>query len=402
MIPTDSKSSTSCTEDTITKEGDLSPSVDADEVDDSTPTVASISRSSVDTSTTDDEDETHRKESHQEDLDVDYLDVGFMFDTNTHVDMKRFEWTCRDALDRRDSVEGRRGDEDESALEGCGNARLIHVSVQCINDEPGAVQSGHYIWPGAQLMVRYLIQEQEQRQRPQPTSILELGAGCALASLAALQLYQTSLSCIVVTDHDPGTLVRARNNYESTLEDLLDAHSETEDDFNSMINDIASIPFFVQPLEWGELKKDPRTSPGAKKRSSETGDCVLIQEFLMEHTADSSDQVDLVLATDVLSCPEVVEPLFHTVVKFLKKPEVSLCPDEEKDSKLSSGSQYTPRFLLSQSFGTDDDSLESRVDRVCGELGLKREILWEGDGRQRVEEFRFDEKTGDDDTLEQD
>jgi len=75
-----------------------------------------------------------------------------------------------------------------------------------------------------------------------------LGAGCALLSLTALQLWHDSLQCVVVTDHDPGALERAKDNRETTLEDLLES-TETEEEQLDCINGLASIPILFETLE---------------------------------------------------------------------------------------------------------------------------------------------------------
>ena len=141
----------------------------------------------------------------------------------------------------------------------------IQVTVQAIDDEPGALQSGHYLWPAATLLAEYLVEhplypneitsptasstpEKTKTKKQAVQSVVELGAGNALASLTALQLWQRQLECVVVTDRDPTVLERARSNYESTLYEIYN-DTRSEDGLNCAINDLGSIPVVFETLE---------------------------------------------------------------------------------------------------------------------------------------------------------
>ena len=302
------------------------------------------------------------------------------------------------------------------------NSKRIEVVLDAADDDPGAVQSGHYLWPAATLLAEYLVQhynnykddddssfnpssssplQQQQHRPPLPVAVVELGAGCALCSWTAWQLWATSLQCLIVTDHDPGTLERARANQETTLEALLDQESLTEDDFNSTINTLGSIPTQFECLEWGQ--------------NIET-----IQDILAERTVPSQRHVNYILGSDLIYDQAVVEPLFRTAQQLLwiePGRRVVVDPNNHSDSwsRRSSTSHNTGvpttmrrssssttsttgggggggdgnhgRFLLSQSF-TYDDATEEEIQRCCQELGLVRTILWEKDeGKQRIQEF---------------
>jgi len=254
-------------------------------------------------------------------------DVGFMFEGNQPTELQRFVWSTP-------------------------QAKQIQVMLQVINDDPGAVQSGHYLWPGAQLLVEYLIQQESQLQ---PTCILELGAGCALAALAALQIWATSLQCLIVSDHDPGVLERARNNYESTLEEILDM-SVTEEALNTAINDLGSIPVEFCECEWNNSTNLQQ-----------------MESLLSEHTMPEMNKFDLILGTDLIYDVSVVQPLLTTAYKMLAS-----------DNKPS-------RFLLSQSF-VYEEATEQEIDAVCQQLGLERTILQDDEnGQQRIQEFQVKE-----------
>lgn len=222
----------------------------------------------------------------------------------------------------------------------------IHVTLHVIDDEPGAVQSGHYLWPAAKLLTEYLI---HQYPASPPTSMLELGAGTALASLAALQLWHNRLQTVLVTDHDPGCLERARGNYESTMEELLD---ECPDDnvINEKINTIASIPVCFLECEWGKEK-----------------DAEILRENLLEHVVPERKEVDLIIGTDLIYDVAVVEPLFTTAATMMQKPHGA--------------------FLLAQSFEYDQQT-EEEIDQQCEIWNLQRTICLE-DGARRIQQFQW-------------
>jgi Lysine methyltransferase len=277
-----------------------------------------------------------------------FTDVGFMFEANQPVRTERFQWTVPVP----------------AKLSGA-DARDIAVTLNVANDSPGAVQSGHYLWPAAALLCGYLVADFESSTAATlnaPVSVVELGAGCALVSLTVLQLWQESLQCVCVTDHDPGTLIRARDNLETTIQSLL-GDCEDDDHLNAAINSIVSIPVLFEPLKWGD------------KVAVNT----LLQGKIKDHVVPSQDFdpattapfVDVVLGSDLIYCVEVVQPLFETAAQLL-----------------GSGTGRG-RFLLSQSFRYDS-ATEIEIDRLCSSMGLSRAIVLDVDnGSKRVQAFTF-------------
>lgn len=231
------------------------------------------------------------------------------------------------------------------------SGRSATVALSAINEEPGAVQSGHYLWPSAKMLANYLVSKENEGvvSHDSISTVLELGAGCALASLVALQIWEPSLQCLVVTDHDPSVVERARNNYESTLNAIYDESSE--DDLNACINTYGAIPVVFKPLKWGV---DDNVDN--------------IREQISEHTNSHQDRVDVILATDVIYSIDNVEPLFYSVERLLLKKG---------------------RFLLAQSFAFDKET-EELIDSVCKQKNFQRTTLVEdqGDGHQ-IQEFRY-------------
>jgi predicted nicotinamide N-methyase len=138
-------------------------------------------------------------------------DMGFMFEGSEASTLKRFEWTKTEFEEEFFKL---------MCLACCRKESepvkmSVYAALNVVDKDPGAVQSGHYLWPAAPALVKYLVSEKSSL-----SSIVKLGAGCALASLVALQLFSNTLSCVIVTDHDPGALQRARENCTSTLEQL--------------------------------------------------------------------------------------------------------------------------------------------------------------------------------------
>jgi len=190
-----------------------------------------------------------------------------------------------------------------------------------------------------------------------PRNCLELGAGCALLSLTALQLWHDSLQCVVVTDHDPGALERAKDNRETTLEDLLES-TETEEEQLDCINGLASIPILFETLEWGSED----TAQCIARAAAEHTSPLSLQNHDQEHEKKGNPNhdternfFDLLLGSDLIYCHDVVEPLFRTV-SFFMSPGGS--------------------FLLSQSITSSyNDEIDDAIDKICQKLNLQRSVL---------------------------
>lgn len=387
----------------------ISSKKDDDDDDDSTTEEPSLMGTTAESSTpsateTEAEDDDDDNNDDEEDNLGDA--VGFLFEGNYPTTLRKFHWIIPSAAASGPPL----------SPAGAGGQRRkkqreIWVAVECIDDEPGAIRSGHYLWPGATLLVDYIIgnlttKQQDSDEATTTTtrsnaldirddeniiSIVELGSGCGLASLAALQAWQTSLQCLVVTDHDSGVLDRARDNYESTLAEILRG-SQTEDELNNVINDIASIPVRFQRLRWG--------NSSSKSKTSRQQGVQAVRELLEENTNDGSTGADLIIGTDLIDCTKIVEPLLTTAAQLMKEPRISSSSSGDKDDNDGGG-----RLWLSQSFAFDDE-IEDVINITCEKLGLIRTILYEagggggdGDGgpgrrKRRIQEFRHRRSDG--------
>lgn len=229
-----------------------------------------------------------------------FTDMGFMFEGAEPSILETFQWTMDDD-------------------------RIIKISLKRADGDPGAVQSGHYLWPAAPALAGHLVERHEAPQR-----LIELGAGCALLSLTALQVFNT-LECVVTTDHDPGTLERAKDNLEITCEEVFSNHR--------LLEQIVGVTTLWEPLSWGD---------------EEAAEGVLSK---LRSTLDRDDaKFDMILGSDLIYDLDVVQPLLLTAAKLLEKDNIAA------------------KFILSQSFPYDDKT-ETEIDDVCNRFGLERKIL---------------------------
>jgi predicted nicotinamide N-methyase len=241
-----------------------------------------------------------------------FADMGFMFEGAEPSILEKFEWIK-------------------------GN-RIVKVTLKRADGDPGAVQSGHYLWPAAPALAEHLLERDET-----PTTILELGAGCALLSLTALQVF-SNLQCLVTTDHDPGTLDRAKDNHEITCEEVFTNQR--------LLEQIIAVPTLWEPLSWGDE------------------DAAMIILGKLQCTVDRADaKFDMILGSDLIYDFDVAKPLLLTVAALMNKINHA-------------------RFIMSQSFPYDDVT-ETEIDNVCASLGLQRTKIT--DNLQQKEGVRIQE-----------
>ena len=105
--------------------------------------------------------------SSDEEDDDEGMCVGFMFDSQQASELNTYEYPSpRTPLHSK-----------------------VVVAVSSIGEDPGALISGHYLWPASQLMARWLL------DNPEIVSgcdrAVELGAGCGLSGLVLGQIVMT-------------------------------------------------------------------------------------------------------------------------------------------------------------------------------------------------------------------
>jgi hypothetical protein len=393
--------------------------------------------------------------SNDSDVDDDYFaDVGFMFEAQQPVRYERFQWDIPSIHDNRTTTYYADGDENDSTLRlhqqqqqqhehdqqqdyQDRTKQTIQVGLHVADDNPGAIQSGHYLWPAAVMLSEYLIQNYSHPYSHTMThhhnnnnikTVIELGAGCALSSLTVLQLWKDTLQCICITDHDPGTLIRARDNYETTLQLLvnhIDDHcnnttnnittntntSDSNNDcndfnkderLNSVINNITSIPVLFESLEWGDtttinnllhnvvseyvssnllLPKDHhRRSDDNNITEVNTNNCNMTDPSTTDSTTNNNNNninststygyFDIVLGSDVIYSIDIVRPLFVTACTFMKHQPKQQSHTHSHQQQQNS---ITSRFILAQSFEYDIQ-IENEINQLCFEYNLQRTI----------------------------
>lgn len=226
----------------------------------------------------------------------------------------RIEWQCR----------GEARENQTRNISSKKNATTVCAVVQCIDDDPGAIASGHYLWPSSLKLCDYLI---NNTLGVEIRSVLELGAGSGILSIVAAQTHCPKI--VVVTDHDPTALERAKDNWESSL---VEQRRFVGGESTNMITE------FLQ-LEWG--RGWPKVNNCLGKPTLPT----------------LPTQFDLILGADLIDRKEIVEPLFCTMDTALQDNGV---------------------FLLSQSFVYDSET-EDEIDRICKRFRLGRRLLAQND-----------------------
>ncbi|GMF09174.1 unnamed protein product [Phytophthora lilii] len=193
-----------------------------------------------------------------------------------------------------------------------GANAAVSVLLTYAKEEPGALQSGHYVWPAAPALCEYLA---AHRDAIPGGNVVELGAGCGLTGLAVAQLRPDAT--VIFTDHDPGVL--------KVIEHNAGQQERTQ------------ATCLTQSLRWGpdgaqeiEALEKLQSGPVGRKRVTE-----------------------LIVGSDVIYAREVVPLLFWTVDRLLSPGGV---------------------FLMCSSFGYDDET-ESEIDAQSAKYGLKREIV---------------------------
>ncbi|CAI5737345.1 unnamed protein product [Hyaloperonospora brassicae] len=216
-------------------------------------------------------------------------DVGFMFDAC----LERV--TCRyDYGDRAD----------------------VSVLLTYTKDEPGALQSGHYVWPAAPALCQYLVQH--RASLPSGPTVVELGAGCGLTGLVVAQLRPHAV--VTFTDHDPGVLKVIEHNVQQ--------------------QERVQATCYTQSLRWGPDGMQEIQALVHGQRGQQTG-------------GGETRHTQLIVASDVIYAHEVVALLFWTVDRLLSTSGV---------------------WLMCSSFRYDD-ATEHEIDTQSLKWGLKREIL---------------------------
>ena len=156
------------------------------------------------------------------------------------------------------------------------NSQEISLNFLLIGEDPGHKQSGHYLWPAAQFLSLYLIENWNLYKSS--SLIIELGAGIGICGIVCCYLNQfhsqeesSSISSrrsqeVILTDYDPGCIELLNRN-------IIQNHCE--------------LSCHTEYLKWGDS----------------------INHLLIKNDLERI----LVIGSDLLYCKGVVEPLFITI-----------------------------------------------------------------------------------------
>jgi len=228
------------------------------------------------------------------------------------------------------------------------------LSLLCVADEPGGVQSGHYVWPAAPFLARFLGSAMGGAPRFLSRRVIELGAGCGLAGLAAascsLRGGYPRAARVALSDHDPGVVATLAENVQAQPPDVAARCS-------------------AHAIAWGEAAGGGGGGGGGGDGDDgeHGGGAAAVEELLaavggqweaVGGGGQCSDGV-LVMAADCVYSPDVVRPLFWTAARLLSRGGYDA----------AGGSHATPLFLLCSSFDVGEAS-EAAMAAACAELGL--------------------------------
>ena len=104
------------------------------------------------------------------------MSMGFMFDASQDTVLTKFTF-------HRHAIQA--SSPSSSIPVDSPAATPITIAMNVIDDSPGAVISGHYLWPASHLMADVLVGGLVK----EATRCLELGAGCGMSGLVAAQLF---------------------------------------------------------------------------------------------------------------------------------------------------------------------------------------------------------------------
>ncbi len=222
------------------------------------------------------------------------------------------------------------------------------VSYRSIDDTPGHVISGQYLWPASVHVAKYL--GERWNEFGNPSAVVELGAGTGLLSI--ILAATTSATKFVATDHDPGSVLLIEENIELN---------------QSIVGTDKSL--VVEALGWGES-----VAP-------------VTRHFPAEFPAR------MVVGSDLIYCEEVIEPLFATVAALLGVAAPAAPGEEGDTTSATAGSEPqgsiaevpiasppptaptapipSGAFVLAFSFDIGEAS-EARVAACAARLGLER------------------------------
>lgn len=228
-------------------------------------------------------------------------------------------------------------------LSGC------RFSVQQVQrgEIDGTYGTGATVWPAAMVLIKYLERQQQQQQQDaskggvlQNRTVVDLGSGTAVTSVAAALLGASSVYC---TDGEESVVTLARDNVRRVQQEQQQKEEEEENDSKATATIIAGCPIHVQKYWWGT------DDPPAQAHVILVADCVLpklypigplvqaIDECLLNESNNSNDDDENgVTPVAILSYEHRYFPEYDPRTKFQELAEarnlhVESVPQEEMD-----------------------------------------------------------------------
>lgn len=163
------------------------------------------------------------------------------------------------------------------------NSTPINIQIRGYKTDADEVwkSTGLTLWRASDYLCQF---QMDNLHLFQNKHILEIGAGLGLNGILAWRASCSSNSEVCITDGDSDALVHLRDN--------VDRNRNTEDGNDSNVGKVS-----CKQLIWG-------------KETSE--------KFLSEIAKDQT--YDVILASDIIYSPVIVEPLWETIQTLLKKP----------------------------------------------------------------------------------
>eukprot|EP00980_Cylindrotheca_fusiformis_P006192 scaffold1325_cov95-Cylindrotheca_fusiformis.AAC.3 len=189
----------------------------------------------------------------------------------------------------------------------------IEIELQGFSANSEAIWSstGLTLWRSSEYLCNYLVQHRKELllyegcgERQRQRQLLELGSGLGQSGILARFLAPRNQWKVLLTDGDTDTLSQLRNNVQLNLrlaaknqnDDDDDDDDETDTDLLMKKNSIS-----CHQLIWG------KESANFFKKKKQLG--------------DGGKSMDIIMGSDLVYVPSVIEPLFQTVETLLCKED---------------------------------------------------------------------------------
>ena len=335
-----------------------------------------------------------REDNEEEEEDEGLLgSMGFMFDANLPKQIQTYclssnflysknyynnlfpsnsssqtPFVCDGTLSRLDGVDGEYIHTHKKEIEFMEEAAVCMVE----NDDPGALQSGHYIWEAAPFLTEFILNNYIVSNSVSSDSmslrsgslnldfskIIELGAGCGLVGLILSRF--SSCKEYIFTDWDPGVL----RLIERSLH-IPENQAKCQAKCTCL------------SLSWGNTK-EYHAIEYPKENFSKNDLVDKDQKKLVHQKKNPLHGISLIVASDVIYSVDVVDPLLDTISYLLKQQHTSDLLESTNNSINKNDTRFTLKsaFCLHCSSFLLEDAIELEFQKCCKKYGLQATILY--------------------------